>query len=138
MQDNLEFLQWSKKYWDQHFPGGDYDAAGRRGGQVPASSSLNNSVSSHSTAPPIRTTTSSSTSSARRPAAPASTRAPPRATSSAQTQALQSEIATLSETVAGLEKERDFYFNKLRDIEILIQTATETPAANEAEDSEWT
>lgn len=21
MQDNLEFLQWTKKYWDQYFPG---------------------------------------------------------------------------------------------------------------------
>ncbi|KAI7522397.1 hypothetical protein KC316_g19237, partial [Hortaea werneckii] len=23
MQDNLEFLQWSKRYWDQYYPGGD-------------------------------------------------------------------------------------------------------------------
>lgn len=32
MQDNLEFLQWIKKYWDMHFPGGEYDAVGRRKG----------------------------------------------------------------------------------------------------------
>ena len=32
MQDNLEFLQWSKRYWDQYFPGGDYDAVARRRG----------------------------------------------------------------------------------------------------------
>ena len=26
MMENLEFLQWLKKYWDLNFPGGDYDA----------------------------------------------------------------------------------------------------------------
>lgn len=31
-QDNLEFLQWVKKYWDSYFPGVAYDAAGRRKG----------------------------------------------------------------------------------------------------------
>lgn len=31
-QDNLEFLQWVKKYWDQHFNGGPYDAIARRRG----------------------------------------------------------------------------------------------------------
>lgn len=39
--------------------------------------------------------------------------------------ALQQEIATLKETVTGLERERDFYFSKLRDIELLIQRAVE-------------
>ncbi|KAJ3407983.1 hypothetical protein HDV05_005215 [Chytridiales sp. JEL 0842] len=28
--DNLEFLQWIKKYWDAFYPGGGYDAAARR------------------------------------------------------------------------------------------------------------
>src|SRR5271156_5520624 len=30
MQDNLEFLQWTKRFWDQYFPGGEYDAIARR------------------------------------------------------------------------------------------------------------
>jgi RP/EB family microtubule-associated protein len=38
-QDNLEFLQWVKKYWDTYFPGGNYDALTRRKGG-PASSTL--------------------------------------------------------------------------------------------------
>lgn len=33
-QDNLEFMQWMKKYWDGHYPGGNYDAEGRRKGAV--------------------------------------------------------------------------------------------------------
>ena len=39
--------------------------------------------------------------------------------------ALQQENAGLKETVAGLERERDFYFSKLRDIELLVQGAFE-------------
>lgn len=29
MQDNLEFLQWLKKFWDGNTRTGDYDASGR-------------------------------------------------------------------------------------------------------------
>uniref|UniRef100_L7JMQ2 Microtubule integrity protein mal3 n=1 Tax=Pyricularia oryzae (strain P131) TaxID=1143193 RepID=L7JMQ2_PYRO1 len=39
--------------------------------------------------------------------------------------ALAQENATLKETVVGLERERDFYFSKLRDIELLVQNAVE-------------
>ncbi|KAF3904317.1 hypothetical protein AA313_de0200980 [Arthrobotrys entomopaga] len=114
MQDNLEFLQWMKRFWDQHFPGGEYDAVGRRQGQTMGHSG-----------PPIAT----------RPAAAASkTRgttpqvAGPRTRTplgGASTTALQNEIATLKESVLGLERERDFYFSKLRDIELLLQDAVE-------------
>lgn len=38
---------------------------------------------------------------------------------------MQHEILTLKETVVGLERERDFYFSKLRDIELLVQQALE-------------
>jgi RP/EB family microtubule-associated protein len=45
--------------------------------------------------------------------------------SGGQSAALAQENNVLKETVTGLERERDFYFAKLRDIEMLIQTAIE-------------
>lgn len=125
MQDNLEFLQWTKRYWDQYFPGGDYDPIDRRKGQGPTSIG-------NARAPPassMRTSTSSrpstTTTAARRPI-PSNTAAsraprPGSATSGAQTAALTAEVGQLKETVEGLERERDFYFAKLRDIEIMLQ-----------------
>lgn len=117
MQDNLEFLQWSKRYWDQYFPGGDYDAvARRRGSGAPLPT----------TAPASRV--SAGAGQARRGTTP--TTAGPRVAKAgvgggAGSAALQQENAQLKETVQGLEVERDFYFSKLRDIELLIQQAVE-------------
>ncbi|OCK80758.1 hypothetical protein K432DRAFT_381928 [Lepidopterella palustris CBS 459.81] len=111
MQDNLEFLQWTKRYWDQYFPGHEYDPLSRRkgAGGLPATG-----------APAPKAATSSST--ARR--APTSNTATPRTRTpqgGVASAALKEENNVLKETVAGLERERDFYFSKLRDIELLIQ-----------------
>jgi RP/EB family microtubule-associated protein len=122
MQDNLEFLQWTKRYWDQYYPGGDYDAVGRRraSGAPP------------SAAPAAR----SSAGTARRGNTP--TTGGPRVAKSIGggpgTAALQAENNTLKETVVGLERERDFYFAKLRDIELLIQQACEEDPEIEKEE----
>jgi len=126
MQDNLEFLQWTKRYWDQYFPGGDYDAVARRkGAGAPVS-----------TGPP-----SARTSTARRPAPSATTSAARTRTplsssggGGAVNVQLQTENNALKETVAGLERERDFYFSKLRDIELLIQGAFEAEPELEKDD----
>ena len=110
MQDNLDFLQFSKRYWDQYYPGGDYDALGRRKGQAPAA--------------PIGSSTGGG---ARRPAAGgvAPRTRTPNAGGAGASAALTAENNALKETVAGLERERDFYFSKLRDIELLVQQAME-------------
>lgn len=118
MQDNLEFLQWAKRYWDKHFPGGDYDALGRRkasgappGGQAPVGGG------------------------ARRPAGGAAPRTRTPQMGGGASAALQSENNALKETVGGLERERDFYFSKLRDIELLIQQEIEAhPELEQQED----
>ena len=116
MQDNLEFLQWTKRFWDQYFPGGEYDAISRR---------------KASSAPPVAGSTAPSRTSGgptnRRGVTPTSnatrsTRPTGGGTGSA---ALNAENAQLKDTVTGLERERDFYFSKLRDIELLLQHAVE-------------
>lgn len=128
MQDNLEFLQWTKKYWDDHFPGQDYDAVSRRKAAGPPPSQIAPSPMRNSTA----TRTSSATTARRPPAASntAASRVAPRVSSTsggstAQTAALQAKVTELNEVVAGLERERDFYFNKLRDIEVMLQQEVE-------------
>ncbi|EEA27513.1 hypothetical protein EYB25_001492 [Talaromyces marneffei] len=128
MQDNLEFLQWAKKFWDQHYPGGDYDAVARRkasGG--PATSAAPVSAARTSSAGARRGTTP--TGAGVRPRVAGAGAGPGVA-------ALNQEIAAQKEAIAGLEKERDFYFAKLRDIELLLQTAVEAdPELEKDEDS---
>lgn len=111
MQDNLDFLQFTKRYWDQYYPGGDYDAVGRRKG---------------SGAPPPSSAPRAAAAGPRRGTTPTVGGARvAKVGGGPGTAALQQENNTLKETVQGLERERDFYFSKLRDIELLIQQAVE-------------
>jgi len=118
MQDNLEFLQFVKQYWDQHFPGHEYDPVSRRKGQggLPATGGA---APRAAPAAARRAPVASNTAAPR-------TRTPLAAGGGgAASAALREENTQLKETVSGLERERDFYFSKLRDIELLIQQAME-------------
>ena len=115
MQDNLEFLQWTKRYWDQYFPGGDYDAVGRRRGSGPPPPG--GASGPRTSAGAVRRGTTPTTGASRVAKAGLG--------GGAGSAALQQENNTLKETVQGLERERDFYFSKLRDIELLVQQACE-------------
>lgn len=131
MQDNLEFLQWTKRFWDQHYPGGDYDAPARRkaAGAPAAVSAPSGGVRSGA----------NSAGATRRGTTPTVGGTRPRVAAGAggaTSAALQQEIATQKEAIAGLEKERDFYFAKLRDIELLLQSAIEAdPELENQEDT---
>merc|ERR1719411_59247 len=127
-QDNFEFVQWFKKFFDANYGGQEYDALAMRGGEQvgssskpkpgggrPAMSSMPKRAPAGSrAAPPAR-------------AAPTGGRPAGRATngaggaSAAQVEELNSQIMEMKLTVEGLEKERDFYFAKLRDVEVLCQ-----------------
>ncbi|SJX65271.1 EB1-like protein [Sporisorium reilianum f. sp. reilianum] len=161
MQDNLEFLQWLKRYWDQNFAGEVYDAEARRGGVGAAPPPLVGAVSvgaartAASTRPaagaapttrPSARAAPPASAAARRPLAAAGARAGPSASAAAAVpnetiQALTAQMDEMKVSVDSLEKERDFYFAKLRDIEILVQErlsilAEQFPAPSEEEDPE--
>ncbi|KAI1934932.1 microtubule integrity protein mal3 [Ophidiomyces ophidiicola] len=127
MQDNLDFLQFTKRFWDQNYPGGEYDAVGRRKGSgAPLALASSSRPGTSSAAGGRRGTTP--TVGAARPRVGGS--------GSANTAALTQEINAQKEAIAGLEKERDFYFAKLRDIEVLLQQAVEAdPDLEKEEDS---
>lgn len=125
-QDNFEFAQWFKKFHDANHNGGDYDPAGRRSGK-----SVANSGSAGPTPASARSTTKKKT-----PAAGGRTQtvrsSPSRGTTSSASsgsgsiskskfEEVQTRATELQLQIDGLEKERDFYFGKLRDIEILCQ-----------------
>ncbi|KAK9472408.1 calponin homology domain-containing protein [Dipodascopsis tothii] len=121
-QDNLEFLQWAKRFWDANYPGGEYDPVARRRGTG------NTTLRTTSAARPASVVAS------RKPlgrVASNSTPVPvakPRTPSNAQVVQLQAELAATVEHAEGLERERDFYFSKLREIEILLQAAADESA----------
>lgn len=133
LQDNLEFMQWVKKFWDQNYPGGEYDAVGRRKGQGGAPS-VGTTRSSTTAASSGRTSSAATTATGKKatktPATARSVSRGGRASvldnhSATMIIDLNKQIAELKLTVDGLEKERDFYFGKLREIEINVQESLE-------------
>jgi microtubule-associated protein, RP/EB family len=141
-QDNLEFLQWMKKFWDANYDGGNVSASTpatasasgaaaiaqkpiapstfKTSNNLSRTSSVNKRPNSSSSIISSSTTVPNSqipnTQSA--PSQPPSATA---ATNALQLAALTKTITELKLSVDEMEKERDFYFNKLRDIEILTQ-----------------
>ncbi|CAJ0929689.1 unnamed protein product, partial [Mesorhabditis belari] len=171
-QDNFEFLQWFKKFFDANYDGHEYNASDARGGEpLPIDPKAGGGVSKM----PTRTTSNLNTTRAQprtgsntqitaaaprkmtqttiKPAAPQPTAAAPRplapktnvnvqnghsapsAAASKDTIKLENELKNVrteldevtrqlnesDSVIASLEKERDFYFSKLRQIEIVCQ-----------------
>ena len=136
MQDNLEFLQWSKRYWDQYYPGGDYDAVARRkgAGGAPAGMPATGRAAGGAARKPAAGSMGSSAA-PRTGSRAGGFAAGAGAGGGAAAAALQAKNTELMETVQGLERERDFYFSKLRDIELLIQQAMEAEPTLEEDEN---
>ncbi|KAI0049387.1 hypothetical protein FA95DRAFT_1538170 [Auriscalpium vulgare] len=134
MQDNLEFLQWIRRFWDQNYGGHPYDPVARRKGQA---------TDTPATIAPIAAPRGGSGAALNVGGARSGGKTPVsghRSGSSAAVQHeqvinLQAQLKDMSTHLEGLEKERDFYFAKLRDIEILVQQQLEV-LESEAKDDE--
>ncbi|KIJ60311.1 hypothetical protein HYDPIDRAFT_117407 [Hydnomerulius pinastri MD-312] len=120
MQDNLEFLQWMKRFWDSNYGGQGYDAVGRRRGaptDTPATIAPLSGARSGSAGLGVGGRSGGKT--------PISGHRAGSAQPNEAVQNLQAQLREMSVHMEGLEKERDFYFAKLRDIEILVQQQAE-------------
>ncbi|XP_006007507.1 microtubule-associated protein RP/EB family member 1 [Latimeria chalumnae] len=124
-QDNFEFIQWFKKFFDANYDGKDYDPVAARQGQetgttaTPVTPVMNK---------PKKTLSASSTAPQRTTGGPRSAPVPKAAggggakkNGDEESAELVQQINLLKLAVEDLEKERDFYFGKLRNIELICQ-----------------
>ncbi|KAJ2007950.1 microtubule integrity protein mal3 [Coemansia thaxteri] len=151
LQDNLEFLQWLKRFWDSYSPGVAYDAESRRSGKPvgapdahhrpmsSASSARSSSAGAYRTRPApsavsrvaARPPVAGGVRSAAAAARPGSrTTASIPGASAQQVQELSRQIAEAKGLIETAEKERDFYFTKLREIEVYIQQTEFEPGSD--------
>ncbi|XP_026175034.1 microtubule-associated protein RP/EB family member 3-like isoform X1 [Mastacembelus armatus] len=131
-QDNFEFLQWFKKFFDANYDGKEYDPLLLRQGQEATPPPPNPGEPIHrkpkrlSRSGPMRTSPTA-LKSVPTPQRQTNIAAPRRNTpvsrngGDAELIELNQQLLDLKLTVDGLEKERDFYFGKLRDIELICQ-----------------
>jgi len=124
-QDNFEFVQWFKRFFDANYSGeGDYDPVGARGGET-MGNAKSGALNKAPTARPSQSRTSQPAPKVkqptRSPAVPAANKRTMGGGDSAVVEDLKGQIEQLNMDKEGLEKERDFYFNKLREIEVICQ-----------------
>ncbi|KDR77479.1 hypothetical protein GALMADRAFT_245651 [Galerina marginata CBS 339.88] len=130
MQDNLEFLQWMKRFWDSNYGGQGYDAVARRkGAALEAPATIAPLASGSSSSASVRNNNTPGSMGARagggRTPVGGFRSGSGLGQSNEAVLQLQAQVKELSAHLEGLEKERDFYFEKLRDIEILVQQQIE-------------
>ncbi|KYO27145.1 microtubule-associated protein RP/EB family member 3 isoform A [Alligator mississippiensis] len=123
-QDNFEFIQWFKKFFDANYDGKEYNPLLARQGQdvAPAANPVpqRTSPTGHKTIQNPTRVSNVVTSNVVRKNPPAA-RNGGGSEADAQILELNQQLMDLKLTVDGLEKERDFYFSKLRDIELICQ-----------------
>ncbi|KAJ2843797.1 microtubule integrity protein mal3 [Coemansia erecta] len=138
-QDNFELLQWFKRFWDSYSSGMPYDALGRRNGKPAgpvdahrpmssASSARSSSAGAYRARPgpqgAARAGARPLVGAAARGAAvrPGSRTVAGAGSSQQQVQDLGRQLGEAKAMIETAEKERDFYFLKLREIEVYLQS----------------
>lgn len=131
-QDNLEWLQWMKHFFDCKYSGEEYNPQERRAkaGKKGLTKKTGGATKPRTTTTTRKTAPASGTAD-KKPAASSSAKTSSAA--AAEIKALNEKISQLNLIVTGLERERDFYFGKLRTVEIECQKdeSTETIAKEE-------
>lgn len=132
--ENFEFVQWFKKFFDANYSGEmDYDPVEARGGVEVGEKPKGLAASRPTASRPAATSraplkTAPSASAPRRPQAAVAPQSKPRGhvdnssanNGNAQAVAdLEEQLNEMRLSVEALEKERDFYYGKLRSIEIM-------------------
>ncbi|XP_012252903.1 microtubule-associated protein RP/EB family member 1 isoform X2 [Athalia rosae] len=136
-QDNFEFLQWFKKFFDANYDGREYDGYEARGciplgSGVDGTHNLSNPqlvpLPSHPKQPQMQQKHIQQRNALpKQQSVPKVQRPAPKPAAvgsrgdSGKIEELSAQMMELKITVDGLEKERDFYFGKLRDIEVMCQ-----------------
>ncbi|XP_059089479.1 microtubule-associated protein RP/EB family member 1-like isoform X2 [Tigriopus californicus] len=126
-QDNFEFIQWFKKFFDANWDGSEYDAFEVRGG-IELGRDSNGPARSSGMPRATPRNPGGRPNASRAPAGGVSRAAGGSRVASVNSPELMAQIEDLNAqlmesklTIEGLEKERDFYFGKLRDIEVIGQ-----------------
>ncbi|KRZ59742.1 Microtubule-associated protein RP/EB family member 1 [Trichinella nativa] len=150
-QDNFEFLQWFKKFFDANYDGRPYNALSARGEE--SMPPADGTTKAKGTKDPVTRRAPVTAAASERVAKPVTKRtafARPNSTarstagghgpSNGQANLTDQRIQDLTEQLkelemehANLAKERDFYYGKLRDIEILAQNCAEAGEGMNAE-----
>ncbi|KAK9500142.1 hypothetical protein O3M35_001458 [Rhynocoris fuscipes] len=127
-QDNFEFLQWFKKFYDANYNGQEYSALNARNGEQLGSGSVG-----FGSTPLVRTplrkakvdvsiwTVSKPMDQASQTSLINDMQGDYNGLDQKRFDELTEQIKDLQITVEGLDRERNYYFDKLRDIEIICQ-----------------
>lgn len=124
-QDNLEFMQWIKAFYDSHASEDalDYDGRARREEILAKTGTRRTALASNRLRPnearpaPTRRVPRSRTMTGSRPSVPMVPKA--------ELDGMKAELEKMANALDDAETERTFYFEKLRNVEVIVQTLQE-------------